>query len=277
MKKNIITAAFAAASALLLVSSCAKEQLSENINTGDGKAFTASIEQQVSVKSTLTSEFKVNWESTDEVNINGALYSVTPKSDATKADLTYKSGTTPVSPYQAIFPASLYVTDHFEFPATQTYAAGKFNAPMYAASSTESLSFKNICGVLCLSLKGTDKVKSITVTANEAVCGSFTMDDDGETVVLSGTGKTVTLDCGEGVQLDASTATNFYISLPPATYTAGMEIVATNTEGKTFEKTTTKSAAIARNNIYTFNWVAAFSPVIRIYKGSSVETQNIAW
>ena len=263
MKKNIITAAFAAASALLLVSSCAKEELSESniAGTSTGKTFSASIEQGLS-KSTITydtetQKSKVNWESTDQVSINGAVYSVTPKSDdATKADLTYVSGTAPESPYKAIFPASLYVTDHFEFPATQTYAAGKFNAPMYAESSTESLSFKNICGVLCLSLKGTDKVKSISVTANEPICGAFTM-TDATTGSLTGTGKTVVLNCGEA-QLSESVATDFYIYLPPATYTAGMEIVVMNTDYHVFKKTTTTAAEIARNNIYTFNWTADF-------------------
>lgn len=263
MKKNIIFAAFAAASALLLVSSCAKEELSESniAGTSTGKTFSASIEQGLS-KSTITydtetQKSKVNWESTDQVSINGAVYSVTPKSDdPTKADLTYVSGTAPESPYKAIFPASLYVTDHFEFPATQTYAEGKFNAPMYAESSTESLSFKNICGVLCLSLKGTDKVKSISVTANEPICGAFTM-TDATTGSLTGTGKTVVLNCGEA-QLSESDATDFYIYLPPATYTAGMEIVVMNTDYHVFKKTTTTAAEIARNNIYTFNWTADF-------------------
>ena len=264
MKKNIIFAAFAAASALLLVSSCAKEQVNENINTGDGKTFTASIEE--GLKTTITGEYKVNWEQGDLIDISGGTtYSATPDaSDATRATFTIVSGPDPTPDYIAVYPASIFKNGRHELPATQTYAAGKFNAPMCAISETESLEFKNFCGVLCFALKGTDKVKSIAVTAKEQICGPFEFSTDATFGCFSGenVGYTVTLNCGEGVQLDASTATNFYISLPPATYTAGMKIVITNTEGKTIEKTTTKSAAIARNNIYTFNWTATFAPTI---------------
>lgn len=55
-----------------------------------------------------------------------------------------------------------------------------------------------------------------------------------------------------------SSATNFYIYLPPATYTAGMTITITNTDGVDYEKTTTKAATIARSNVYTFNWTPLF-------------------
>ena len=257
-KNNIIIAAIAAASALLLCSSCQKQEQPE-FKAAD-KTFTAAIDQELT-KTTITSDFKVNWESTDKINVNGAVYSATPDgSDATKASFTKDSGDDPSSPYKAIYPASLYVTDHFEFPAEQTYVSGKFNAPMYAESTTESLSFKNICGVVCFALKGTAKVKSISVTANEDVYGTFTIDTD-NTAVLFGSGKTVTLDCGDGVQLNGSTATSFYVYLPPkSSYSAGMKIVITDTDGKVYKQTTTKAVTIARNTIYTFVWTPVFVP-----------------
>ena len=262
MKKNIIFAAFAAASALLLVSSCAKEQLRENISAGDGKVFSAVINQDLT-KTTITDEYKVNWDQGDLIDISGgATYSATPDaSDATKATFTKVSGLDPTPDYIAVYPASIFKNGRHELPATQTYAAGKFNAPMCAMSSTESLEFKNFCGVLCFALKGTDKVKSIAVTANEQICGPFEFADATSfSFTEENKGYTITLDCGEGVQLTSTDSTNFYISLPPATYTAGMKIVITNTEGKTIEKITTKSATIARNQIYIFNWTASFSP-----------------
>lgn len=263
MKKNIIFAAFAAASALLLVSSCAREELRENISAGDGKVFTAVINQDLT-KTTITSEYKVNWVEGDQIDISGSIFSATPDaSDATKATFTKVSGSDPTPDYTAVYPASIMVGTLATLPATQTYAAGKFNAPMCAMSSTESLEFKNFCGVLCFALKGTDKVKSIAVTANEQLCGPFEFAD--ATSIIFGEenkGYAVTLDCGtEGAQLNEDTPTNFYIYLPPTTYTAGMKIVVTDTDGETFEKTTTKSATIARNQIYTFNWTATFEPV----------------
>lgn len=75
-------------------------------------------------------------------------------------------------------------------------------------------------------------------------------------------GKTITLDCGtEGVQLDASTATNFYIYLPPNTYSTGMRITVLTTDNKYFEKTTKTSVSIERNNLYTFDWTPSFAPI----------------
>ncbi len=255
MRKNIIIAAIAAASAVLLTVSCAKQEQPGLSN--EVKTFTAVIDQGIT--KTTIDDYKVKWVSGDEISINGAVYSATPDgTDATKAGFAYKSGTTPSSPYSAVYPASLYNAGSLEFPAVQTYEAGKFNAPMYAKSTTESLSFKNICGVICFGLKGTSKVKSIAITANEAICGAFTM-TDATTVSLTGTGKTVTLDCGDGVQLGTE-STNFYIYLPPKTYSAGMKIVITDTDGGTFTQSTASEVIIKRNELYTLNWTPAFTP-----------------
>ena len=276
MKKNIILAAFAAASAILLSASCQKQELVEQNNgNASGKTFTATIEQGLT-KTTITNEYKVNWVEGDQIDINGTTYSATPDaSDATKATFTKVSGSDPDGTfgYTAVYPASIMAGTQATLPATQIYAKGRFNAPMYAESETEAFTFQNICGVLCLSLKGTDKVRSIAVTANEEICGSFEFTTAPAFSITEG-GKTVTLDCSaEGVQLSATDSTNFYISLPPATYTAGMEIVVTNTEGKTFEKTTTKSAAIEKSRIYTFNWTATFEAPEPEY----VEIGGVKW
>ena len=263
MKKNIILAAFAAASAILLSASCQKQELVEQNNgNASGKTFTATIEQGLT-KTTITNEYKVNWVEGDQIDINGTTYSATPDaSDATKATFTKVSDSDPDGTfgYTAVYPASIMAGTQATLPATQTYAEGRFNAPMYAESETEAFTFQNICGVLCLSLKGTDKVRRIAVTANEEICGSFEFTTAPAFSITEG-GKTVTLDCGaEGVQLSTTGSTNFYIYLPPKdSYTAGMKIVVTSTEGKTFEKTTTTAVKIERNNLYTFNWTATFS------------------
>lgn len=246
MRKSIILPVIAVAFSV----SCAKQPV-ENIV--DSNAFSASIEQLIG-KTSITSAYKVEWTAGDQVDINGAVYSATPQNDATMAVFNYESGTAPESPYKAIYPASLSCSGEYALPETQTYVPGGFNAPMYAESDTRSLSFKNICGVFCFSLKGTYKVKSVTVTANEPVCGSFTLTTD-KTLSLSGNCKTVSLDCGaDGVQLDMDTATNFYVYLPPQEYSAGMKLVVNGTNGEIVEKTTTCPVQIEQSNIYTFNW-----------------------
>lgn len=259
--------ALVAASSLLLDVSCQKEMPGTVEVSEKGKTFTATIEQSFT-KTTLSydpwqNESKVMWESGDCININGSGYGATPLTPATKAIFKDKWwGDEPTAPYHAIFPASLHNGSGFEFPASQEYADGKFNAPMYAESSTEVLPFKNICGVLCFSLTGEDKVKRISVTANEPLCGAFTV-NDGYEVNLTGTGKTVTLYCGQqGVQLDAATPTDFYIYLPPGKYTSGMRITITNSEEDVFEKITTAEADVARSTVYDFVWDVTFSPAL---------------
>ena len=299
MKKNIIFATIAVASAFILLVSCQKQEISVSENTNDSEivAFSATIDQEptktVLAAGSSDNKFKVNWESTDKISIKGAEYTVSSiKDDATKAIFSGNGAIKEDSKYKAIYPSSIYKTDHFELPSIQTYAAGKFNAPMYAESETESLAFKNICGVLCLSLKGdsNDKIKYITVIANEGVCGKFTMGTDATTLNLSSTvgeySRTVSLDCGEGVQLDNTTATNFYIYLPPNSYTAGMKIIITTTDSRVFEKITAASAGIERNNIYTFNnWTLDFkvkpallSGVFTVGEGKTVQfTKGNLW
>ena len=265
MKKNIIIAAISVASVILLAASCQKQEEPEIKD--EGKTFTAVIDQELT-KTTITSEYKVNWDEGDQIDINaGTTYSATPNtSDATKANFTKVSGSDPDGEYgyTAVYPASLFKNSGYELPTTQTYATGKFNAPMCAMSDTESLEFKNFCGVLCFALKGTDKVRSIAVTANEQLCGPFEF-MDATAICFTGEneGYTVTLDCGtEGIQLNETTATNFYIYLPPCTYTAGMKMTVTDTDGVKFEKTTTKTVTIERSTIYTFNWTPSFGPVL---------------
>lgn len=273
MKKHIIIATFALASALIFSVSCAKQEVSVlgNENNPEISFFTAAIDQGYT-KTVLAESYtilrsKVIWETTDKISIAGSEYSVSSvRTDPTKAIFSGTGATKEDGKYRAIYPSSLYKADHFELPSVQTYAAGKFNAPMYAESETESLAFKNICGVLCLSLKGssTDKVRYITVIAkNEGVCGKFTM-SDATTLKLSNKtdpveySRAVSLDCGSSGVALSSTATDFYIYLPQNTYTPGMKFIITTTENKVFEKITTVDAKIDRNNIYTFDWTPEF-------------------
>lgn len=245
MKKTIIAIL---ANTLLLFVSCEKQDFPIR---EENKSFTATIDQSLT-KTILNSDFKVLWEPTDTVNINGTVYSALITSDSTKAEFRYVIGSEPMAPYKAIYPAFLYVDGRYVFPTHQTWIRGEFDLPMFAESNTEHLAFKNICGVLHFALKGTENVKNIIVTANEPICGIFTM-ENATRVKISHPIKTVTLDCG-GVQLDEETATDFYIYLPPNTYTAGMRVIMTNTDNEIFENYTDVDVSIPRNKIATFNW-----------------------
>lgn len=257
MKKTLSAAAIIAA---VLLSACNKQDDGSASSGKVEKTFLGTIEQ--ATKTTLSSDDKVEWESGDEININmQSTYTATPlETDPSRAVFTKKEGDDPEPPYRAMYPADVFDGAHsYVLPATQIYTSGKFNAPMYAESSTESLQFKNICGVFCFRLTGEDTVTDITIdtdAGDDQITGKFSI-VDGTVIQLEESEyghRNVTLSCGSGVELNEVTPTDFYIYLPPKTYNAGMKITITYSNCKTYVKTTTKSFAVVRNTIYTFNW-----------------------
>ncbi len=147
-------------------------------------------------------------------------------------------------------------------PATQKYAENTFGQDantMVAVTSGPNdyfLPFKNVGGFLRLRLYGKFvKVKSIELRGNnnEKIAGRATVVAKySQSPVLEMSGdatETITLDCGEGVTLGATeeTAKDFWIVVPPTTFTNGFTVTITDTAGATMEKSTTKSYTVERN------------------------------
>ena len=150
-------------------------------------------------------------------------------------------------------------------PAEQTYAENSFGRganTMFAVTENledTSLSFKNACGYLKLKLYNSKGVtiKSIEVKGNkdEKIAGTTTativFGEVPELTLSDDASTSVTLNCGKGVTLGttAETATEFWIVLPVTTFAEGLTITVTATDGKIFEKSTTKEVIIERNVI----------------------------
>ena len=147
-------------------------------------------------------------------------------------------------------------------PETQTYAENSFANgafPMVAVSTNNQLTFKNICGGVKLQFKGVDKIKSIKLEGlgNEAISGKSSVvayaDGSTPTITMAATAsKSVTLDCGEGVQLSESTPTTFIIAVPPVTFSSGMKIAITDTDGLSKTLTNSSSNTIKRSSLLNF-------------------------
>lgn len=271
MKKNIIIATLVAASALLASISCTKQDDVQSVS--EAKVFTATIEQGLT-KTTLK-ESLVFWDKEDSINIKGAIYSALPsKEKPTSATFTLVDGESPEAPYEAVYPASLWQKGTYCFPDVQYYQAGRFNAPMFAMSSNENLTFNSICGVICLRLTSQDESETIVrrivlATKGELVSGPFKVDKDENGtdnwrayMMKGGNGSsTVTLDCGEeGVTLDQSEPKEFYIYLPARTYESGMtvSIESTNPDCSAYEMHTSDEVSVECNSVYSFNWEVGF-------------------
>ena len=149
-------------------------------------------------------------------------------------------------------------------PSTQTYAIGSFadgSFPMAALTNglnDHTLNFKNICGVLKLQLKGTAKVKTIELKGNdnETLSGEATVivypNGLAPTIEMSAdVSRAVTLDCGNGVQLNETTVTDFLIAIPPTAFEKGFAATITDVNGGVAELKTSKSNTVQRSYIHT--------------------------
>lgn len=254
----------------------------------EGKVFTATMEafvddaSGVDTKTSLDAGGSVLWKMGDQVSIFAGStinehYQVTDASDGrTSAALNRVESPGFVAggdidnnvayyPYSETAElaknGSAYVIRDIALPATQTYAQASFGNgafPMTAVTSSTrdyNLKFKNVLGGLKLQLKGTATIASISITGNnnEVLCGDAVVDVSTTTApsisLNDASVKTVTLDCGNGVQLNETTATAFIIALPPITMAVGFTVTVTDTENKQMEITTTKSQAITRSNL----------------------------
>jgi len=259
MKKTFLTIAVIAGT--IAAASCQKESSKENLTSAP--QFTATIEDGSSTKTTVErvagppATYKTYWESTDQISVNGAVYTASPKTDATKADFNYTSGTAPEAPYSAYYPATVYDGTTATLPASYTYAEGKYNMPMYAYNdATTSLSFKNLCGVLAITVPSSQitSVSSITVVSDKQLNGAFTANSEGiltfASKTLDAADKKVTLTFSEPMSIEDESGVTFYIPVPAGTHNPLTINVSNGTIMKTMVTKKSKGVEVERNTVY---------------------------
>ena len=222
--------------------------------------------------STLADEFKVSDASAGKAN--GTFTKVTTAGDDFSAGTEipcnvalypYATGLT-LTGATLEYEAPVYEVEGVVLPSEQTYVAGSFaNGAFLMAAVTDDLSdhnlkFKNILGALKLQLKGTQTVKSITVKGrnNEKLSGAATVtayaSNLAPAITMTATdeaSKSVTLDCGDGVQLSESTATDFIIALPPVLFSQGFTVTVTDSDEQTYEITAKVANTVLRSSVLT--------------------------
>ncbi len=202
---------------LFTLSSCQKEQV------GNSTQFRATMEGCTDQhgKTTLNGT-ALNWVSGDQIVVYGtagsSVYTATPQTPATVAVFDNVSGEMGDGPFRAFYPSTM-TTDgvNITLSATQTFVDGSINEfPMYVESSDNQLAFKNLCGVLKLHLtKANTNISSITVTANAAVSGTFSINyNNGNPIMnyVTGGSSTLTLVCSTPQSID--NGKDFFIYLP---------------------------------------------------------------
>ncbi len=146
-------------------------------------------------------------------------------------------------------------------PSEQTYAPESFgegSMAMVAVSEDNNITFRNILGGMKLQLKGTQVVTSITLQGknNEKLSGAATVtaypDETKPAITMASDASTsVTLNCGSGVQLNESTATEFILALPPVLFSKGFTVTVTDSDSKTYTVETDKANTVLRSSLLT--------------------------
>lgn len=276
MKKITILAAVVA-----LLGSCA-QNTEDTINPNskaEGRTIYATFDNEEEETKTYVENYKyLRWHAGDEISFFDATthnsqyafagndgdaegeFNAVATGEGTAIATTYG-----VYPYNANTTISTEGVITAELPAIQAYGVNSFGkgantmVAVGESATDDKLFFKNACGYLVVKLYNESgaTVKSLVLKGNyeEKIAGAATITATHAgvpSVTMAYTATTsVTIDCGEGVEIGttAETATEFWFVLPEITFEGGITITATDTEGKEYEKTTTKPVVITRNNV----------------------------
>ena len=276
MKKSFIYIA-----ALTLIAACNKAE--SPVPTQELNIITAQIEQETSTKTYMDTHNNIRWSEGDQIvgfmkSSLGLKYRILSSSvGKTSAFFEKVSGGNDYVgagtewdhnivyyPYSSAIEAEKSGNSYalnIVLPSEQTYAAESFgngSMAMVAVSEDNDITFRNVLGGMKLQIRGTQKVKSISLQGknSEKLSGAATVTaytDETKPVITmaSGASTSVTLNCGSGVQLNESTATEFIIALPPVLFSKGFTVTVTDTESNIYTVETDKANTVLRSSILT--------------------------
>lgn len=260
--------------ALALVVGCAKAP--------QGPVFTGTTEDGLLTKTSISYDllkYIVNWQSSDKVRINDAKYAVSPGTPATTASFTWESGTTPEGTFKACTPYDNTVYSggvmKVNFPAsiTNTFHDVTF-WPMYAEGTSTSLSFKNLAGLVAVSIINSDKhtVKSVKITSSgNCLSGAADIVADGsawKASIPSG-GDNVTVNCTTPLNVDSWNYV--FVPVPPKVYGTNFTITITYGDNTTTVKTVKAGSSIeVKRSMVT-------SIALNLYSPTSSANEDIGW
>lgn len=196
--------------------------------------------------------------------------------------------------YYAIYPSAQYNAQATSLengtlgvvvPELQYYASDRFHTDMVPMVTEfqdgDSLYFRNICGGFVFKLTGTEIIKSISFVAYAAdgteakISGTFAVDMNSESLAMTPAADakaSVSVYCGDGIQLNEIEPTAFHIVLPPAVY-KGFKISVVSTDGLFMNIKSEKDLNIRRANI-TYAPSLEFNDNIEPIDLSALETAN---
>ena len=266
---------------------CQKDDEIINVQNNVLKTFYATFENGAETRTSLDVDNNVLWSTGDQISVfagstanNSFILKAGEnttygefKVNSLSAGTESNGSTSTLSANVAYYPYDSNVTVsenngsytfNAAFPASQTYAAsgtfGNGASPMVAVTSSTldaDLKFKNVGAIFRLQLKGEATITKVVFGADANLAGDCEITASYSavpTVSVTEGSNTIVLDCGEGVQLDGTTATNFIVAmLPVENVTGGMTITIYDNAGKKMVYThkEDETITIERSKAYT--------------------------
>ena len=264
---------FMAVAGMLALSSCSNDEndIQDAKNAPRQMTFTAGYNEGAQTRATLNgSTKKVSFDANDEISILSAKNTNTQfTTSAGGASATFSGTATDDSKFYAVYPYTAGLTlsgdviSGIVIPTSQwnsnwgnggsAYSGWDPKAPIaYATTTGSSLTFHNACAILKVTITGSGTWAIFTISANEPLAGTFSLDTStgtltptsGSTTVAVGTDFSYT-NCFE-TQGGNKTA---YIAIAPGTYT-NFTLYLTNEDDGHNSKTKSGSVTFEAGKIY---------------------------
>ncbi len=268
MKKYI----FMAVAGMLALSSCSNDDndIQDAKNAPRQMTFTAGYNEGRETRATLNgSTKKVSFDANDEISILSAKNTNTKfTTSAGGASATFSGTATDDSKFYAVYPYTAGLTLSGDVISGVVIPTSQWNsgwnsfsefsgwdpkAPIaYATTTGSSLTFHNACAILKVTYPEADTFARFTISANEPLAGTFSLDTSTGTLTPTSGSTTVTVGNPSNIYSGICTSVNgktVYVSIAPGTYT-GFNLHIYNEDNKEKSKTKSTSVTFEAGKIY---------------------------
>ena len=250
---------FHIALAVLAVASCQKPLEPED-KPSEGQLETISLEANQEMISKATLSFpEVHWQETDHLAVfdGTGMRDFTVKSCSGKSAVFTGSVSTEASSLIAVYPYSAAVSAadgavSLTLPAQQSIGAGACIDPsallaVSSASVGQALQFRNVCGLLMLSVDRDDITEVVLAASNgEAIAGTVEVNaSTGEIQKTSAAQSTVSVKPASGTFAQG----DYYRPILPCSLSAGFKVSALTSGGTNGMRETSSANSVARNHM----------------------------
>ena len=262
---------FMAVAGMLALSSCSNDDndIQDVQNAPRQMTFTAGFGDGATTRASLYDNMKkVKFDAGDQISILSAKNTNTQfTTSAGGASATFSGTATDDSKFYAVYPYTSGLTLSGDvisgiviptsqwnsgWKSTSNYSGWDPKAPIaYATTTGSSLTFHNACAILKVTITGYGTYAIFTISANEPLAGTFSLDTSTGTLTPTSGSTTVSVGNdfdGNCFNTDGGNKTA-YIAIAPGTYT-NFKLDLTNEDGAPESKTKSVSVTFEAGKIY---------------------------